>query len=82
MEDLVGHEENEYPVPDPNKIIINVTNYPTDAHKKFLKEEIMEEVTEKLIEKILDMVNQKEQDTLKKFQDTTSKEHENTQKNK
>jgi chromosome segregation ATPase len=48
--------------------------------KKSLKEELMEEVTEKLIEKILDMVNQKVQDALKKFQDTTNKEFEKTQK--
>jgi hypothetical protein len=32
------------------------------------------------MEKILDMVNQKVQDTLKKYQDTTNKEHEKTQK--
>jgi hypothetical protein len=30
----VGNEENEYPVPDPNKTMINVTNEPSDAHKK------------------------------------------------
>jgi hypothetical protein len=30
-EDLVGHEENEYPVHDPNKTMINKL---TDAHKK------------------------------------------------
>jgi hypothetical protein len=29
MEDLVGNEENEYSVPDPNKTMINVTNEPT-----------------------------------------------------
>jgi hypothetical protein len=31
------------------------------------------------MEKILDMVNQKAQDALKKFQDTKNKEHEKTQ---
>jgi hypothetical protein len=53
--------------------MINVTNEPSDAYKKSLKEEIMEKVTEKLMEKILDTVNQKAQDALKKFQDTTNK---------
>jgi hypothetical protein len=33
--------------------MINVTNKPSDSHKKSLKEEIMEEVT-KLMEKIQD----------------------------
>jgi chromosome segregation ATPase len=40
----------------------------------------MEEVTKKLREKILGMVNQKVQDALKKFLDTTNKELEKTQK--
>jgi hypothetical protein len=35
--DLVGNEENGYPVPDPNKTMINVTNKPTDSHKKSLR---------------------------------------------
>jgi hypothetical protein len=33
-EDLVGNEENGYPVLDPNKTMINITNEPSDAHKK------------------------------------------------
>jgi hypothetical protein len=40
IEDLVGNEENGYPVPDPNKTMINVTNEPSDTHKK-IQEEIM-----------------------------------------
>jgi hypothetical protein len=32
MQDSVGNEENEYPVSDPNKIMINVTKEPSDAH--------------------------------------------------
>jgi hypothetical protein len=32
------------------------------------------------MEKILGMINQNEQDALKKFQDTKNKEHEKTQK--
>jgi hypothetical protein len=31
IEDLVGNEENEYPVPEPNKTMINDLS---DAHKK------------------------------------------------
>jgi hypothetical protein len=57
IEDSVRNEENEYPVPDPKKTIINVTKEPSDAHRKILKEEILEEITEKFMEKILDMVN-------------------------
>jgi predicted house-cleaning noncanonical NTP pyrophosphatase (MazG superfamily) len=53
--------------------MINVTNELSDAHKTFLREEIMEEITEKLMEKLQDMVNQKVQDAFKKFQDTTDK---------
>jgi hypothetical protein len=59
IDDLVGNEENGYPVPDPNKTMINVTNEPSDIHKKSLKEKTMEEITEKLMEKTLDMVTQK-----------------------
>jgi hypothetical protein len=34
IEDSVGNEENGYPVPDPNKTMINVTEETSDAHKK------------------------------------------------
>jgi hypothetical protein len=53
---------------------------PVMPTKKYLKEEIMEAVTQNFMEKILDKVNQKEQDALKKFQDTTNEELEKTQK--
>jgi hypothetical protein len=33
MDTLVGSEENGYPVPDPNKTVINVSNEPSDTHK-------------------------------------------------
>jgi hypothetical protein len=33
IEDFVGNEENEYPVPDPNKTMINVTNELSETHK-------------------------------------------------
>jgi hypothetical protein len=38
IEDLVGNEEVEYPVPDTNKTMINVTNEFSDTHKKNLSE--------------------------------------------
>jgi hypothetical protein len=66
----VGNEENEYPVPYSNKTMIKELS---DAHKKSVKEEIMEDITDKLMEKLQNMVNQKEQDALKKFQDITHK---------
>jgi 5'-deoxynucleotidase YfbR-like HD superfamily hydrolase len=53
---------------------------PVIPTKKSLKKEIIEEVIEKLMEKILDTVNQKVQDVLKKFQHTSNKELEKTQK--
>jgi hypothetical protein len=80
MQDSVGNEENEYPVPDLNKTIINVTKEPSEIHIKTLKENILEDMTEKFIEKTLDVVNQNVQDAFKKFEDTKNKEHEKTQK--
>jgi hypothetical protein len=32
----VGNEENEYPVPDPNRTMINITNELSYTHKKNL----------------------------------------------
>jgi predicted house-cleaning noncanonical NTP pyrophosphatase (MazG superfamily) len=46
--------ENGYPVPDPNKIMIKVTNDLSDNTKKSLKEEITDKLTEKLMEKLQD----------------------------
>jgi hypothetical protein len=37
----VRNEENGYPVPDPNKTMINVTKEPSDTQEKTLKEEIL-----------------------------------------
>jgi hypothetical protein len=34
IQDLVGNEKDGYPVPDPNKTMINVTKEPSDTHKK------------------------------------------------
>jgi type I site-specific restriction endonuclease len=80
-ENLLGNEENEYPVPDSNRTTINITNELSNDHKKkSLNEEIMDKITEKLMEKLQDMVNQKVQDALKKYQDTTNKKLEKMQK--
>jgi hypothetical protein len=65
----VGKEENEYPIPDPNRTVININNELNDNHRKSLKDDIMDEITEKLMEKLQDMVNQKVQDIFKKYQD-------------
>jgi hypothetical protein len=54
----VGNEENGYPVPDPNKTMINVTNEPSDAHKKSLREET-EKKSLRNSRKIPEIVNQK-----------------------
>jgi hypothetical protein len=74
VQDSEGTEKNGYPIPDPNKTMLNVIKEPRDTHKKTFKEEI----TEKFIKTILDMVNQNVQDALKKFQDNKNKEHEKT----
>jgi predicted house-cleaning noncanonical NTP pyrophosphatase (MazG superfamily) len=48
--------------------MINITSELNDGHKNSLKEEIMEEITEKLMENLQDMINQKVQHVLKKYQ--------------
>jgi hypothetical protein len=42
IQDKVGNEENGYPVSDPNKIMINVTQEPSDIHKKSSKKKSWE----------------------------------------
>jgi hypothetical protein len=37
IEDLVVNEENDYPVPDPKKAVINITNELSYAPKKVSK---------------------------------------------
>jgi hypothetical protein len=56
IEDLVGNEDNEYPVPDPNRTLINTTNDLSDIHKKSPKEKIMDKLIEILMEKLQDTV--------------------------
>jgi hypothetical protein len=55
--DLVGNEENEHPVPDPNRTMINITNELSDAHKKICQKGSYDKITEKLMEKLQDTVN-------------------------
>jgi hypothetical protein len=57
IQDSQGNE-NGYPVPNPNKTMINDPKKPSDAHKNTLKEEILQEITDKFMENILDMVTQ------------------------
>jgi predicted patatin/cPLA2 family phospholipase len=73
MKNLVENDENEYPVPDPYRTIINITTEFSDFHKKSLKEEIMDEIIEKLMEELQNMVKQNAQNELKKYEETTKK---------
>jgi hypothetical protein len=57
IEDLLGNEENEYPIPDPNRKIISITSKLSDVHQKSLKEEIIDKFIEKFMEKLLNTVN-------------------------
>jgi hypothetical protein len=82
VKDLEQNEENSYPDPDFNKTKIKYPKEPNEAHKNFLKEEILQVVNENFIEMLLDMVNQNIQEAIKKFQDNKNKEYEKTQKQK
>jgi hypothetical protein len=53
-----GNQENICPNPDSNKTKINYAKEPNEAHKKHLREEILQIINENFIERILDMVNQ------------------------
>jgi hypothetical protein len=75
VQDLEWNEENRYQDPDSNKTKINYTKEPNEAHKKTLKEEILQVINENFIQMLLDMVNQKVQEALKKFQDNKNKEY-------
>jgi hypothetical protein len=80
IQDSEINEENRYPVLDSNKMKINDTKEPNDAHKNILKEEILQVITENFMDMLLDTVNQNAQEELKKFQDTKNKEYKKTQK--
>jgi hypothetical protein len=47
----VGKEEDEYPVPDSNRMMINIMNELNEIHKISLKEEIMDELFKIFLEK-------------------------------
>jgi hypothetical protein len=53
-----GNEENRYADPDSNKMKINYSKEPNEAHKNNLKEEILQVLNENFIEMKLNMVNQ------------------------
>jgi hypothetical protein len=80
IEDLVQNEENEYPVPDPNRTMINIPMSSVTPTKKSLTEETVDKINEKLREKLQNTINQKVQGALKKYQDPTDKKLENTKK--
>jgi hypothetical protein len=80
IQDSERNVENRYRVLDSNKIKINDTKEPNNAHKNTHREEILQVITENFMEMLLDMVNQNTQEALKKFQHTKNKECEKTQK--
>jgi uncharacterized protein YdeI (BOF family) len=65
LQDSEANEEDGYPVPDPNKTMINDTKEPKDGHRNILKEEILQEITKNFVEKVLEVINQNIQDALK-----------------
>jgi uncharacterized membrane protein YcgQ (UPF0703/DUF1980 family) len=71
--------EDRCPDPDSKKTKINYAKEPNKAQKNTLKKEILQVINENFIEMILDMVNQNEQETLKKFQDNKNTEFEKAQ---
>jgi hypothetical protein len=58
IQDSEENEENGYPVMDSKKTKINNSKEPNNAHKNFLKEEILQVITENFMEMLLDMVIQ------------------------
>jgi hypothetical protein len=75
-----GNEEKRYSDPDSNKMKINYAKGPNEAHKNNLKEDLLQVLNENFIELILDMVNQNEQEILKKFQDNKYREFKKQKK--
>jgi hypothetical protein len=73
VEDLMRNEESGYPVSDPNKTVINVTNEPRDTHKIIPSKRKSWKRLLRNSEKILDIVNEKVQGVLKKYQHTKNK---------
>jgi hypothetical protein len=84
IQDSEGNEDNEYPVPVPNKTMINNTKEHRNAHKNIIKEEILQEITENFMEKIIDMINENVQDAQRNFNTPklkNKKRHRNKQMN-
>jgi hypothetical protein len=76
-QDLEQNEEKGYPDPDSNKTKIKYTKEANEDHKNILKEEILQVINDNFIVMLLDMVNQKVQEALKKFQDNKIQEYRN-----
>jgi chromosome segregation ATPase len=55
---------------------INYAKELNEAHKNYLKEDILQVLSENFIEMILDMINQNVQETLKEFQENKNGEFE------
>jgi hypothetical protein len=75
IEYLVGNEDNECPVSEPNRTMINIANELKYVHKKILKEEIMDEITKIVMEKLQERVKQSVQNEFKQYQDITNKKN-------
>jgi predicted nuclease with TOPRIM domain len=76
----VGNKENDYSIPDSNRMMINMANEFNNIHKEFLKQDIKNELIEILMEKLQEMVKQNIQNQLKECQDITNRKLEKTQK--
>jgi hypothetical protein len=76
VQEREGNEENRYSDPDAKRMKINYAKGPNEAYKNNLKEDILQLFNENFIEMILYRVNQKVQETLKKFQDNKNREFE------
>jgi hypothetical protein len=72
IEDLMGNEENEYPVTDPKRMMINMSNEFNDVYKDLLKGEIKNELFEIFMEKLQEKVKANIQNQLKEYQDNTN----------
>jgi hypothetical protein len=79
IEDLVRNEENEYPVPDPNRAMINMTNDLNVMHTEFLQKEIKNEFIEIPMEKLQEKVKQYKMNSMN-IRTITNKKLEKTHK--
>jgi hypothetical protein len=75
-ENLVGNEENEYPVPYHNRMMISMYNELSDDYKDLHKKELKNELIETLMEKLQDKIKQNIQNQFKEYQDTTNRKLE------